>query len=126
MSFVHVDYTVLNTLQEVMEDEYLTLIKVFLNDSDQRLALLRQGARSKQACTASPNLSELGLAAHSFKGSSSNMGAMRLSELCRQLEERVRHQAFDGLEELVGLIDSEYQVIRQVFDAERQTFIVQS
>lgn len=126
MSFLHVDYTVLNTLQEVMEDEYLTLIDVFLNDSDQRLALLRQAARSKLAGSALPDLAELGLAAHSFKGSSSNMGAMRLSDLCRQLEEQTRHRLLDGLEELIGQIDSEYQAIRQVFDAERQTFMAQT
>ena len=125
MSFVQIDYTVLNTLQEVMEDEYLTLIDVFLNDSDQRLALLRQAARGNLACATLPDLAELGLAAHSFKGSSSNMGAMRLSELCRQLEERTRHQVIDGLEELIGLIDGEYQVIRQVFTAERQAFMAQ-
>lgn len=126
MSLVQVDYTVLNTLQEVMEDEYLTLIEVFLKDSDQRLALLRQVVRGNLAGHVPADLAELGLAAHSFKGSSSNMGAMRLSDLCRQLEERARYQAFDGLEELVGQIDSEYQAIRQVFDAERQAFMAQS
>lgn len=126
MSFVQVDYTVLNTLQEVMEDEYLTLIDVFLNDSDQRLDLLRQAARSQGVPGTLPDLAQLGLAAHSFKGSSSNMGAMHLSELCRQLEEQARYQALDGLEELVSRIDREYQAIRQVFDAQRQTFMAQT
>lgn len=125
MSFVQIDYAVLNTLQEVMEDEYLTLIDVFLSDSEQRLVLLRQAARNLAGGT-SPDLTELGLAAHSFKGSSSNMGALRLSELCRQLEEQARRQALDGLEELVSLIDSEYQAIRQVFNAERQVLVAQT
>ncbi|MCO8163403.1 Hpt domain-containing protein [Pseudomonas sp. 21LCFQ010] len=108
-----------------MEDEYLTLIDVFLSDSEQRLALLRQAARNLAGGT-SPDLTELGLAAHSFKGSSSNMGALRLSELCRQLEEQARRQVLDGLEELVSLIDSEYQAIRQVFNAERQVLVAQT
>lgn len=126
MAAVHVDYSVLATLQEVMEDEYLTLIDVFLKDSDLRMALLRQTVRASQGGGSSLDLVELGLAAHSFKGSSSNMGAVRLSELCRQLEDQARLQAVEGLEDLVRSIDSEYLTIRRLFDAERQTLIGQT
>lgn len=38
---IHLDYSVLNALQEVMEDEYPTLLDVFLKDSEQRIAQLR-------------------------------------------------------------------------------------
>ncbi|RMO36508.1 hypothetical protein ALQ43_04477 [Pseudomonas savastanoi pv. glycinea] len=31
---IHLDYSVLNALQEVMEDEYPTLLDVFLKDSE--------------------------------------------------------------------------------------------
>lgn len=126
MAAVHVDYSVLTTLQEVMEDEYLTLIDVFLKDSDLRMALLRQSVLATRPGAASLDLVELGLAAHSFKGSSSNMGAVRLSDLCRQLEDQTRRQAVEGLEDLVRSIDSEYLTIRRLFDAERQTLIAQT
>jgi HPt (histidine-containing phosphotransfer) domain-containing protein len=115
---IHLDYSVLSALQEVMEDEYPTLLDVFLVDSDQRLSQLREAIE-----TPSPDLQELSLTAHSFKGSSSNMGALRLSDLCRELEERARQQQHTGLAELVGKIGIEYLTIRRLFSAERQFFI---
>ncbi|CAM3105005.1 histidine kinase [Pseudomonas floridensis] len=115
---IHLDYSVLSTLQEVMEDEYPTLLDIFLKDSEQRLSQLRLALEPH-----GPDLETLSLAAHSFKGSSSNMGALRLSELCRELEERARQQQSAGLEELIGKIDSEYMTIRRLFNAERQLFI---
>ncbi len=51
------------------------------------------------------------------------MGALRLSELCRELEDRARQQQSAGLEELIGRIASEYATIRRLFDAERQFFV---
>ncbi|GFM65771.1 Hpt domain-containing protein [Pseudomonas cichorii] len=118
---IHLDYSVLSVLQEVMEDEYPTLLDVFLKDSEQRVTQLRRAIDTELL-----DMQELSLTAHSFKGSSSNMGAMVLSDLCRQLEERARQQQRAGLEELIGLIDSEYLTIRRLFDAERQLFIGQT
>ncbi|KAA8694771.1 Hpt domain protein [Pseudomonas caricapapayae] len=115
---IHLDYSVLNALQEVMEDEYPTLLDVFLKDSEQRIAQLLLAVQA-----ASPDFQELSLTAHSFKGSSSNMGALQLSELCRQLEEQARQQRFTGLTELIGKIDSEYMTIRGLFNSERQLFV---
>ncbi|EKN47703.1 MULTISPECIES: Hpt domain-containing protein [Pseudomonas] len=115
---VHLDYSVLSTLQEVMEDEYPTLLDVFFKDSEQRLSQMRLALEPH-----GPDLETLSLNAHSFKGSSSNMGALRLSELCRELEDRARQQQSAGLEELIGRIASEYATIRRLFDAERQFFV---
>ncbi len=126
MSAVHMDYSVLTTLQDVMEDEYLTLIDVFLKDSDLRMALLRQAVLAARLGGASLDFVELGLAAHSFKGSSSNMGAVWLSELCRQLEEQARHQIVEGLQALVESINGEYLIIRRLFDAEREVLVAQA
>jgi len=115
---IHLDYSVLSALQDVMEDEYPTLLDVFLKDSELRLLQLRSAADDRN-----PDLQALSLTAHSFKGSSSNMGALRLSELCRQLEERARQQESSGLTELIGKIDTEYLTVRRLFNAERQFFI---
>ncbi|MHC6226633.1 Hpt domain-containing protein [Pseudomonas sp. X10] len=110
MSDNHIDHKVLSDLQEVMEDGYLQLLETFLEDSEKRLSQLHE---AKDA-------GELGLAAHSFKGSSSNMGAVGLAELCRQLEERVRQQPLYGIEDLINRIDQEYVEVQRFYRDERQ------
>lgn len=107
---MHIDQKVLSDLREVMEDGYLQLLETFLEDSERRLEQLRN-ARNAQ---------ELGLAAHSFKGSSSNMGAVGLAELCRELEERVRQQPLYGIEDLINRIDTEYHEVRRFYRCEQQ------
>ena len=59
-------------------------------------------------------------AAHSFKGSSSNMGAVRLAELCHELEQRAKQKNLAGIEKLVEKIDGEFAIIRPLYEAERQ------
>lgn len=108
MSDIHIDRQVLNDLQEVMEGDYLSLLETFLKDSEQRLFQLRNAS----------NAEELGLVAHSFKGSSGNMGAVCLAELCRKLEERVRQPSLFGIEDLINQIDRELEAVCRLYRAE--------
>lgn len=135
MADIHLDDSVLNTLRDVMEDEYPTLLEVFLKDSDERIYALHQwvtprdGSRdSLQPILSDPlDLKTLGMTAHSFKGSSSNMGAVQLADLCRQLEELARSAEPIrplSLLQLTQQIDHEYQLVRRLFDAELQLFPV--
>ncbi|MDD1013164.1 Hpt domain-containing protein [Pseudomonas rubra] len=110
MSDSHIDREVLSDLQEVMEDGYLQLLETFLEDSEKRLSQLHE-AKSAD---------ELAHAAHSFKGSSSNMGAVALAELCRQLEDRVNQGPLQGIEDLINQIDREYSAVRALYRAECQ------
>jgi histidine phosphotransfer protein HptB len=115
VSVIHVDYNVLSALQEVMEGEYPVLLETFLNDSEQRLTQLHH-ALANQAT----GLPELGMAAHSFKGSSGNLGAVRLAELCSLLEVRAQDNQWAGVAELVKKIDAEFLMVHRLFSAERQ------
>lgn len=108
MSNIHIDHEVLSGLQEVMEDDYLKLLETFLKDSEDRLSQLHEATSAQ----------ELGYAAHSFKGSSSNMGAKALAELCRQLEERVKHPPLNDIEVLINQIDHEYEAVRELYKEE--------
>ena len=76
MSDLHIDHKVLSDLREVMEEGYLQLVQTFLDDSERRLGQLH----------AAKSAEELGAAAHSFKGSSSNLGAIHVASLCMELE----------------------------------------
>jgi HPt (histidine-containing phosphotransfer) domain-containing protein len=125
----HVDYSVLATLRDVMEGEYLNLIDVFLVDSTERVRALQQMQHTlSHTPDHAAQLHELGMIAHSFKGSSSNMGAVHLAQLCSQLEDlaRGKAQAEAGrIQVLIGEISCEYQIVRELFDTERQSLITQ-
>lgn len=108
----HLDYKVLGALEEVMEQDYPLLLDTFLSDSSARVDELHRARDAQQ----------LGNAAHSFKGSSSNMGATQLAELCRQLEDRARQKPLTGIEDLVHRIDAEFGIIQRLYQAERDRF----
>ena len=59
-------------------------------------------------------------AAHSFKGSCSNMGAVLLASLCKQLEDLARREQLDGVAPLLGHIEREFAIVRILFKGERQ------
>jgi HPt (histidine-containing phosphotransfer) domain-containing protein len=120
VSAIHLDYSVLSTLQEIMEDEYPTLLDVFLDDSEHRITRLQQMLQGYAGGSGDFDLQELSLMAHSFKGSSGNMGALHLADLCRELEERSRREEVAGLEDLLASIDLEYVTVRRLIDVERQ------
>lgn len=110
MADPHLNRDVLVALQEVMEDEYSMLLDTFLADSEERLNLLHQPK----------DVAQLMETAHSFKGSSSNMGAVRLADLCHELEQLAKEHNPCGIEKLIGEIDREFGVVRPLYEAERQ------
>lgn len=112
MAEVHLDHKVLSALQEVMEDEYPLLLDTFLSDSQERLRLLHNTHDADQLIAT----------AHSFKGSSSNMGAIRLAELCHQLEQRAQESSRTGIEKLVAEIDGEFAIVSPLYREERERF----
>lgn len=111
----HLDNRVLMTLQEVMEAEYPVLLDTFLVDSEERLRLLQRAVDAGEA-------EALRQAAHSFKGSCSNMGAALLAELCRELEETARREQLAVAPALIERIEREFAIVRILYRAERQRF----
>ncbi|TLG91323.1 Hpt domain-containing protein, partial [Pseudomonas edaphica] len=102
---IHLDPDVLTGLQEVMESEYPKLLDTFLDDSQKRIDALRKSRGDAKA---------LGRIAHSFKGSSGNLGAVRLAQLCQRLEvESVELSADLGA--LVDQIDHEFALVRPLY-----------
>lgn len=109
---LHLDPQVLSGLQEVMEGEYPKLLDIFLDDSQKRVEALRKARDDAKA---------LGRIAHSFKGSSGNLGAVRLAQLCQRLEvESVESNADLGA--LVDQIDHEFALVKPLYETERQRF----
>lgn len=104
----HVDHDTLAGLREVMEDDFSQLIETYIADSLARLASLQQ-ALVADDCDA------MRRAAHSFKGSCSNIGAALLVSLCQDIEQAAAEGSLSGLEcRLVELQSEFYQVQRQL------------
>ena len=112
MAEIHLDPDVLTGLQEVMEGEYPKLLDTFLDDSQKRVEALRRARDDAKA---------LGRIAHSFKGSSGNLGAVRLAQLCQRLESESVEAASD-LGALVDQIDHEFALVRPMYELERERF----
>jgi len=112
---LHLDPQVLSGLQEVMEGEYPKLLDTFLDDSQKRVEALRKARDVAKA---------LGRIAHSFKGSSGNLGAVRLAQLCQRLEVESVESAVGDLGELVDQIDREFALVKPLYESERQRFQV--
>jgi HPt (histidine-containing phosphotransfer) domain-containing protein len=115
MSDIHLDSAVLAALQDVMEDEYPVLLDTYLADSEERLRLLRLALCEADA-------QGMRLAAHSFKGSCSNMGAPMLACLCKQLEEVGRRDLLTEAPELIEQVEREFAIVRILFKSERQRY----
>ncbi|WP_061241399.1 Hpt domain-containing protein [Ectopseudomonas composti] len=117
MSDIHLDDAVLASLQDVMEDEYPILLDTFVADSEERVRLLHEAQAEGDA-------QGVRLAAHSFKGSCSNMGAVLLASLCKELEDAGRRDELELVPALIEQIEREFAIVRILFKSERQRYRV--
>ena len=106
----HLDYEILDTLKQVMEDDFALLIDTFIQDSTDRIQTLHQVIKGTDADL-------VRRAAHSFKGSSSNIGAVHLSSLCAAMEKKALSGSFDGLQTDLQLIEQEFAQVESLLRA---------
>lgn len=106
----HLDGDILDELRVIMGDEFAGLLHTFIQDSSQRVEAVERelGAR---------NAVGLRAAAHSFKGSSSNLGARQLAQLCRQIEDLALAGDIDGCTALVGELVVEFDAVKREVDS---------
>lgn len=102
----HFDIEAFEMLKEVMEDEFSDLLIIYIDDSEARFPKLRSALATGDAST----LREL---AHSFKGASSNISAVHLSELCYTLERAARDNDLQGLADVINRIEREFVLVKQ-------------
>lgn len=102
----HLDEEALVELQEVMEDEFDVLIKTYIKDSSDRIGHLRHAIGSSDA-------EAFAKTAHSFKGSSINIGAPKLGELCFKAEQAGKDNRLSEAANVVDAIESEFQHVEK-------------
>ena len=93
-----IDEAAVELLRELGGDDepglLLELIELYLRDAEDRMRILGDAQRGGDAST-------VARAAHSLKSSSANMGALALSDVLRQVEERASGSDHEGLDDLV-------------------------
>lgn len=108
MNTPHLDAGVLATLKDIMGSDYSVLVDTYLRDSEYRLAQVQD----------LPNGRPLREAAHSLKGSSSNMGAANLAVHCGHLEHLPLEASDNQLAALRQAIVEEFALVKAQFLAD--------
>ncbi len=105
MANEHIDEVILSDLKDVMEADFNRLITIYFDDVSLRLEALHQSLLTH-------DLAELCKTAHSFKGSSSNIGAPRLAELLQKMEDMAKQGTLQDETLLLQKIQEECQLVR--------------
>lgn len=100
----HFDNVILETLRDVMGDDFHHLIDTFIKDSDERI-------RHLHAAIAAGESDTIRRTAHSLKGSSSNIGAAQMATLCSIIETKALANELDVLPEQLAALELEFKQI---------------
>jgi HPt (histidine-containing phosphotransfer) domain-containing protein len=111
------DLDVLASLRELQEtgepDIVIEIGGLFLEHTPQKLSVIHDAAERVDA-------RGMQMAAHSLKSSSAYVGAMRLSSLCKELEEMGRSGNMEGAAEKVRDLTAEFLRAKAVLEAAMQ------
>jgi len=105
-----INHTVIEQLQEVMEDEFVDLIETYLLNALHELEQINSAYNTR-------DLEKLIQCAHSFKGSSSNLGALGLAGLCKNLEVLGRTGNDTELQHIILCIEQEYHRVKNALES---------
>lgn len=105
MTDIRIDPKVLQSLRLIMEGDFNALIEAYIRDAEEKLRGLRQSLQDN-------DLTSLGRAAHSLKGSSSNLGVVTLVELCGYLEASACEQPLQDGNRLIAELEEVWQQVR--------------
>ncbi|MBL8149653.1 MAG: Hpt domain-containing protein [Blastocatellia bacterium] len=94
------------------EDILVELIGLFIEDTPPKLQMLRQTFTEKDR-----NL--FARTAHSLKGSSGNLGASQMMEICSFLENEGRGEELESLAPFIDLLEKSYERVKAIFEVER-------
>jgi HPt (histidine-containing phosphotransfer) domain-containing protein len=112
---VSIDRKALDTiraLQRQGKPDLLTrVINIYLEDSLRLLDALRHALSEEDGAGVKRQ-------AHSLKSSSANVGALRLAELCKELEAAGEGESTDRILEKISRVEEEYASVRRELTAE--------
>ncbi len=107
-----IDANTIGELKDVMGEDYLELIKVFLEDAPMHISKLEEAV-------ASGDLSRMVGPAHTLKSSSANLGALNLSNCAKRIELGARQGVLPKPAVAVAVLESEFKRVKQALESLR-------
>jgi HPt (histidine-containing phosphotransfer) domain-containing protein len=107
------DKEVVNSLKEIMEEDFEDVLREYLNES---LCLLREIHEAIEQ----ENVEVFVRASHSLKSSSANIGAMQVSAIAERLEQAGRSGRIDVEKTSLTDLNNAYDRARNALDCELQ------
>lgn len=106
MGSVHekIDAAMLVQLQELLGERFAELIDRFISDGTRRMELLRRAVPARDFDT-------IHAEAHGLKGSSRNIGANALGQVCGDLEQKGRNSDGTGIDPLFAAVEQEFAAV---------------
>jgi len=97
------DMDVVNGLREIGDMNFVNdMIKLYINQSTDLINSIRENSTKS-------NFDRVFLDTHSLKGSSLNLGAKEIAELCRQIETKIKENDTPGLMYLVKELEKTFE-----------------
>ena len=93
MTVQYIDINTYTEISDILEDELPSVINEFLKDSSMKISDLECLVKSFEP-------EKVFAISHSLKSSSANLGALQMSELCREIEAISRNGSMDNVPEL--------------------------
>jgi HPt (histidine-containing phosphotransfer) domain-containing protein len=109
---MHIDLNNLNMLKDILGNEFVDILNVFLETTPDYIVQLQEAASVK-------DIDKVKLISHSIKGSSANIGANQLSILGAELEQTAKNNDTEAFEDLITKIVDEANSV----EADLQTYI---
>ena len=112
-----IDKEVIASLRELQDegepDIIIELSDLFFENAPGKIQAIRTAIEKGDA-------KGLHVAAHSLKSSSSYLGATKLSDMAKELENMGRAGSLEGAKEKLGRLESEYERVRSALEVERK------
>jgi len=100
------DHAALSDLREATEEMFTEIIEAFLEDSPKRLHSLSEAVSISDINTMKEE-------SHGLKGSSGNIGAVKLSKICEEIEARSKDNLITNQAELIQHAIDEFEHINR-------------
>jgi len=100
------DHAALTALKEATEEMFDEIIKVYLEDTPKRLSSLLNALEEN-------NIKAMQEESHCLKGSSGNIGALKLSKICAEIERQSKAGSITNQKEYVQHAFSEFDQIKK-------------